>query len=179
MGLHAQAAAGASLRELTRGITKHLLAAEAAGGEALLSTWWMLDNVFLCLIPPQKLVLDCYLDFGSIYRLLCHVERWYFMDGVLISDVKIVSLCSVSSYFISRITTSVLISLALCKWTRLERFVVPALLYCCYLSGLEIICPPFISWMKHFLSLAEKLKVDVCLRHCVPLRTLWPCNFKL
>lgn len=157
-----------SPRELAREVKKKvwvgwsLLSPASAGGEALLTTWWMLDNIFLCLISPQKLVLYRYLDFGSIYRLLCCVERWYFMDGVLISDAKIVSLCSVSSYFISRITTSVLISLALCKWTRLELFMVPALLYCCCLSGLEIICPSFISWMKHFLSLAEKLTVDVC-----------------
>lgn len=38
MDLHAPAAAGASLRELGRGRTKRLLATEAAGGEALLST---------------------------------------------------------------------------------------------------------------------------------------------
>lgn len=139
MGLHAQAAAWASLHEIAIGISKRLLATEAAGGEMLLSTWWRLDNVFLSLIPPQNLVLDRYLDFGSIYCLLCSVERWYFMNGVPISDVKIVSLCSVSSYFISRITTSVLISLALCKWTRLALFMVPTLFYCHCLSRLEII----------------------------------------
>lgn len=103
----------ASLHEPAREIKKtgrSLLSTASAGGEALLTTWWMLDNIFLCLISPQKLVLYRYLDFGSIYRLLRCVERWYFMDGVLISSVKIGSLCLVSSYFIS-CNTSVLKSL--------------------------------------------------------------------
>lgn len=38
LGLHAQAAAGASLHELAGGITKRLLATKAAGKEALLGT---------------------------------------------------------------------------------------------------------------------------------------------